>query len=259
MIKILFSKNQNSTENRYICEELPGELTRDWRGVPYFSAGADGCICMNQHGPTCGLYALALILRKITGKRILATRSDKLPIGDFLETRVEPPLLELAIRNGYSQFGEIFDPEHIRELYRLVVAETAKRELCRIVSCTDGSFLPMLINHLNGGGLAMVPFHSGDIKSAHWVVAVGYVTEESLIKKIVILTYGLLTDFPVDMLMYGNETIPEEVCEFTYDDIKPVVEDLQKYQSYPELCEVSGWRGYSERSKLAQKLILFDM
>ncbi|MDY4610711.1 MAG: hypothetical protein SPD11_08895 [Sphaerochaetaceae bacterium] len=56
------------TTEPYLVKTLPAiGSPPDADGFVY-SSGFSDCVCMNQRGQTCGLYALAMILRKMSGQ-----------------------------------------------------------------------------------------------------------------------------------------------------------------------------------------------
>ncbi len=264
----------------YLVKELPAiGSSQDADGFVY-SSGFSNCVCMNQRGSTCGLYALAMILRKMSGRAILATVADVLPVQLPLSQAEGGTVLYKAIENGDTTLGEMFDPADIVKLYRQFMP-ISTHSRCKVVDSTETTFSAIIKEQLDKGGLVMVPYCIGSIQTSHWVVAVGYRMSGDAVSDISMATYGTLTEVPANLLSECNSKIPGEpgpscthgcqadqaseycvscrTCGLSYADVRPIEQELKMcYGNHcPDFKE--GWTGTAKVSQLRNKLILFDV
>ncbi len=274
-MKVYLRSIADPTREPYRIKELPTIGSPADEGGLVYSSGFSDCVCMDQRGQTCGLYALAMILRKMNRKAIVATEADTLPVEVFPNPSEKPPLLQLAVQNGYTVVGEMFDPDDIVKLYHNVMGQTDDR--CRVVTCSAENPLVQIVKEqLDRGGLVMIPYCNGAIRQSHWVVAVGYNEQ-----KIVVISHGDFEKWENSWLMVGNTNIPSDpdssclkcqdnqgaefceacrTCRFSYNDVRPIETELRKYygDSCPDFKE--GWTGIAKKvSQLKDRLVLFDV
>ncbi|XP_050100475.1 UPF0692 protein CG33108 [Anopheles aquasalis] len=121
-----------------------------------------------QHGPTCGLTALSMIF-------------DGAPSASSL--------LDLAVRRGYSNNGEMFSARQLNDLFEVVLQENRHLVEYKPVSHTlVGGWMddPNIQLKLRLGAMFLVPYdpdknHTPCLNKghrAHWALIVGYLIDQ---------------------------------------------------------------------------------
>lgn len=261
-----------------IYKEFPVDSGTDDPAKPTFvrqySILADGMICPDQKGGTCGLYALAAIMRKARGCGFRAT-----PLDDFSSqgiTNVDPTLIEVALSSGYSKMGEMFNPEHIKVLYDQFLPQGSGVRLnCTVQNVTDQTrFSEIVEDTIKRHGVLMVPFSiDGEgnvicvncvgkqeaVDAAHWGIIIGYdqvwISSRSEISAYHVVHWGRLWTYHSGCLANSNLMMPSGLqAKLAWD---PKREDDQKLKAALEKKGTRDWSAESSPCELGAKLIAF--